>query len=136
MRRICNSCIQETELNSRQAAWVSTHGIANLEQQKFHKGIGCPHCSYTGYAGRIGVYELLEFDQGLTDVLAHTDSAGFTRAARNLPGYVSLDSVALQDAVNGITSIDEVLRISADIEAFSDENISEAEGQQTDQMVG
>ena len=135
VRRICNSCIQEAGLNSRQAAWVSTHGIANLEQQKFQKGVGCPHCSYTGYSGRIGVYELLEFDQGLSDALAHTDSAGFTRAARNLPGYVSLESVALQDAVNGITSIDEVLRISADVEAYSDQIVSEVEEQQHDQLV-
>lgn len=125
VRRICKSCIQPSELNSRQAAWVSTHGIANPEQIRFHKGLGCPHCSYTGYAGRIGVYELLEFDQKLSDALAHADSASFTRAARNIPGYVSLETVALQDAINAITTIDEVLRISADVEAFSDQIISE-----------
>ena len=135
VRRICNSCIKEVELNGRQAAWVSTHGMANLNHMKFHRGLGCPHCGYTGYSGRIGVYELLEFDQSLSDALAHTDSAGFTRAARNLPGFTSLESVALEDAVNAITSIEEVLRISADVEAFSDEFVPEAEAPQTDQLV-
>ena len=121
VRRICKSCVQTTELNGRQAAWVSTHGIASPEHTQFHRGVGCPHCSYSGYSGRIGVYELLEFDQKLSDALAHDDGTSFTRTARNIPGYASLETVALQDAINGITTIDEVLRISADVEAFSDE---------------
>lgn len=127
VRRICKSCIQTTELNTRQAAWVSTHGIATPEQMQFHRGIGCPHCSYTGYSGRIGVYELLEFDQKLSDALAHGDSASFTRTARNVPGYASLETVALQDAMDGVTTIDEVLRISADVEAYTDQVVTETE---------
>jgi MSHA biogenesis protein MshE len=121
VRRICRSCIQKTELNSRQLAWVTTHSMQSAQGIPFHKGIGCPHCSYSGYSGRIGVYELLEFDQKLADALAHGDGASFTRMARNIAGFTSLETVALHDAINGITTIDEVLRISADVEAYTEQ---------------
>jgi MSHA biogenesis protein MshE len=121
VRRICRSCIQPEDLNGRQQAWVSSHGLSHAQNKVFHKGIGCPHCSYTGYSGRIGVYELLEFDQKLSDSLAHGDGTSFTRTARNVPGFVSLETVALQDAFNGITSVDEVLRISADVDAYTEQ---------------
>ena len=127
VRRICLSCIQPTELNSHQLAWVTSHGAQSVQNVQFQKGIGCPHCSYTGYAGRIGVYELLEFDQKLSDTLAHDDGTSFTRIARNVPGFISLETVALQDAINGITTVDEVLRISADVEAYTEQIVSGAE---------
>ena len=121
VRRICKSCKQKAELDVHQAAWLTSHGIPDPGKYKFQKGPGCAHCNYDGYTGRIGVYELLEFDQKLSDSLAHGDSADFTRMARNIPGYRSLETVALQDAIDGITTVEEVLRISADIEAFIEE---------------
>lgn len=119
VRRICLSCISEVELDSQQAAWVQSHG-ESLENVTFKKGIGCARCNYTGYSGRIGVYELLEFDQELADALSHADGATFARMARNIPGYKSLESVALDYAVEGITTVAEVLRISADVAALTD----------------
>lgn len=119
VRRICLSCISEVELDSQQAAWVQSHG-ESLENVTFKKGIGCARCNYTGYSGRIGVYELLEFDQELADALSHADGATFERMARNIPGYKSLESVALDYAMEGITTVAEVLRISADVAALTD----------------
>ena len=124
VRRICRSCIQPIELNSRELAWVTTHGMQSVQNTQFKKGLGCPHCSYTGYSGRIGVYELLEFDQKLSDTLAHGDGESFTRMARNIPGFTSLETVALQDACNGITTVGEVLRISADVEAYTEQIVT------------
>jgi len=126
VRRICQSCIQTVELNSRQLAWVTAHGFPANQNIQFKKGIGCPHCSYSGYSGRIGVYELLEFDQDLSDTLAHGDGTDFTRLARTTAGFTSLEQVALQDAINSITTADEVLRISADVEAYAEQLIVDA----------
>lgn len=57
---------------------------------------------------------MLEFDQNLTDALSHGDLPGFERMARDDLGSKSLESVALESAVAGITTVDEVLRISAE----------------------
>lgn len=115
VRRICTGCIEETELDNQQIAWVASHGTESIKNVTFKKGAGCNYCNYSGYSGRIGVYELLEFDQDLTDALSHGDIANFERTARVKLGSMSLESVALENAVAGITTIDEVLRISTDI---------------------
>ena len=79
----------------------------------FVVGRGCYQCSNTGYRGRIGVYELLEFSDAMLDALRRADYAGFERAARAMPDYESLDHCALRYAEQGITSLDEVARVSA-----------------------
>lgn len=81
--------------------------------QGFVVGKGCYQCSNTGYRGRIGVYELLEFSEAMLDALRRADYAGFERAARAMPDYESLDHCALRYAEQGITSLDEVARVSA-----------------------
>jgi MSHA biogenesis protein MshE len=82
---------------------------------EFHRGAGCHHCNNTGYQGRIGVYELLEVDDELGAVLARGDSAEFHAQARKVKGYVPLDRVAYAYARSHVTTLEEVLRISADV---------------------
>jgi MSHA biogenesis protein MshE len=123
VRRVCESCAQADELNDQQMAWLSNFVNEKQFNVTFKKGIGCAHCNYTGYQGRIGVYELLEFDKKLSDILSHGDSGQFVKEARNSRHFRPLNMVALQYAVEGITTMDEVIRISADIDSVIDEEI-------------
>jgi len=120
VRRICQSCSRSAELDPQQTAWVKAHGNETAFKATFKQGKGCGYCNYTGYFGRIGVYELLEFDQQISDVLSQGDSAAFAPAARTAKGFRPLNMVALQYAIEGITSMDEVIRISADIDTMMD----------------
>lgn len=120
VRRICNSCTGTDDPDPQQRAWVVKHGGEAYTHKVFSSGEGCPHCNYTGYQGRIGVYEYLEFDRKLSEILAAGDSTEFNHAARAAPGYRTLSHVALGYAAEGITTLDEVLRISADVEAIVD----------------
>ena len=131
VRRVCESCAQADELNTQQKAWLAGFVDEKQFNVTFKKGIGCAHCNYTGYQGRIGVYELLEFDRQLSDILSHGDSAQFIREARNSRYFRPLNMVALQYAVEGITTMDEVIRISADIESVLDDEIVESTGKAT-----
>jgi len=126
VRRICKSCTQPQTPDSQQLAWAKKHGGSTFSNVVFSKGAGCPHCNYTGYQGRIGVYEYLEFDQALSEVLASGDSRGFNHAASRTTGYRTLSNVALKYAAEGITTLDEVLRISADVEALIDPVVEQA----------
>ena len=126
VRRVCESCAQATELRDQQKAWLNSFVDEKKFNVTFKKGIGCAHCNYTGYLGRIGVYELLEFDKNLSNILSHGDSAHFVKEARNSRHFRPLNMVALQYAVEGITSMDEVIRISADIDSITDQEIIEA----------
>jgi MSHA biogenesis protein MshE len=128
VRRVCDSCSQPTELSNHQKGWLNSFVDEKQFNVTFKKGVGCAHCSYTGYQGRIGVYELLEFDRELSTILSHGDSADFNKAALNSRHFRPLNMVALQYAVEGITTMDEVIRISADIESVTDDEIIESTG--------
>jgi len=123
VRRVCESCAQATELTDQQKGWLSSFVDEKQFNVTFKKGIGCAHCNYTGYQGRIGVYELLEFDKDLSNALAHGDTGQFINKATNSRHFRPLNMVALQYAVEGITTMDEVIRISADIDSVVDEEI-------------
>lgn len=123
VRRVCESCSQATELTDQQKGWLSSFVDEKKFNVTFKHGIGCAHCNYTGYQGRIGVYELLEFDKELSNALAHGDTGKFLEKATNSRHFRPLNMVALQYAVEGITTMDEVIRISADIDSVVDEEI-------------
>ena len=100
-------------MQTGETARQSTEGPRTDTGQGFVVGKGCYQCSNTGYRGRIGVYELLEFSEAMLDALRRADYAGFERAARAMPDYESLDHCALRYAEQGITSLEEVARVSA-----------------------
>jgi MSHA biogenesis protein MshE len=123
VRRVCESCSQVDELDVQQKAWLSNFVNEKQFNVTFKKGIGCAHCNYTGYQGRIGVYELLELDKKLSEILSHGDSGQFVKEAANSKNFRPLNMVALQYAVEGITTMDEVIRISADVDSLVDKEI-------------
>ena len=127
VRRVCESCSQVDEITEQQRAWLNTVVDEKKFNVSFKKGIGCAHCNYTGYQGRIGVYELLELDKNLSQLLGQGDTAEFMKEATYSKYYRPLNMVALQYAVEGITTMDEVIRISADIDSIVDEDIIQAE---------
>lgn len=129
VRRVCESCAQVAELTDQQRGWLSSFVNEKQFNVTFKKGMGCAHCNYTGYQGRIGVYELLELDKELSSVLSHGDSGQFVKSAMNSRNFRPLNMVALQYAVEGITTMDEVIRISADIESVTDKEISKPSGE-------
>ena len=122
VRKICPSCSRPADLNAHQEIWLKNFANENAINATYRKGTGCGYCNNTGYQGRIGVYELLEFDQQLSDILSQGSTTDFARAARHAKGFRPLNMVALQYATEGITSIEEVMRISADIDTLLDSN--------------
>jgi len=120
VRRICASCTQPSELQVDEEAWLKEYGNETAFNATFKRGVGCAYCNYTGYQGRIGVYELLEFDDTLSQSLSEGDSAAFSRQAGRARGYQPLNMVALKYAIEGVTTMEEVLRISADLDIFLD----------------
>jgi MSHA biogenesis protein MshE len=129
VRRICPSCTQPAELQTSEEAWLKEYGNESAFNTAYKRGAGCAQCNYTGYQGRIGVYELLEFDQNLTESLVSGDGSAFTKQSKNAKGYKPLNLVALQYAIEGITTMEEVLRVSADVDAIlEDDLIQTSEG--------
>ena len=116
IRRNCEDCTQPYELDDNQRVWVRAL-LGDAADQIAHKrGTGCDRCSGTGYKGRIGVHELLEIDEELADKLRIKDAGAFTRAAKAKADFRSFTHRALEYVQLGITTVDEVIRISGEVD--------------------
>ena len=116
VRRVCDSCAEPTALDVNQRAVVRAELGNAAENAQFKRGRGCTYCNNTGYQGRIGIYELVEMDDSLIDPLHRGDALAFAAAARAQPGYQSLRHSALELAARGVTTVDQVLRVTFGLE--------------------
>jgi MSHA biogenesis protein MshE len=115
VRRVCEHCRESHLPQEREQRWLETIHGQPLGERRFMRGSGCHHCHNTGYLGRIGVYELLEINAAMADALRRRDAQAFVEGARQQPRYRPLASVALDYALAGLTSIEEVFRVSASL---------------------
>ena len=113
VRRVCDSCAQPAELDPEIIEFVKNVGGEHATKGSFKRGIGCAHCNYSGYDGRVGIYELLDIDKQLGKILGKGDTVEFAEVALSKPGYFTLEQSVLLYALKGITTIEEALRISA-----------------------
>ncbi|PMM08472.1 MSHA biogenesis protein MshE [Vibrio breoganii] len=110
IRRVCNDCGETHSVSERQQTWLQAR-FPNQVAATFTKGRGCQSCNLTGYKGRVGVFELLELDQPLMDALRSNDAVGFTKQARHTEGYKPLLVSAMELALNGTVSLEEVMTL-------------------------
>ncbi|MBF0144220.1 MAG: Flp pilus assembly complex ATPase component TadA [Magnetococcales bacterium] len=114
IRRVCADCAERRQptvseqlvlqgmLKKRAMGVVLTHGR------------GCPNCHNSGYHGRLAVVELLEMKLPLADALRRNDTSLFMERAAQQAGFVPLHLAALEYAVEGITTLEEVMRLTTD----------------------
>ena len=110
-RRICPHCKQAYEPTTEERHSL---GIPDGKQMKFYKGIGCADCFNTGYRGRIGVFEILPITSQIREMIERKCTRAEIERELKKPesGFVSLRENAIRLIDEGITSIEEVLRIT------------------------
>ncbi|MEZ8825670.1 GspE/PulE family protein [Vibrio amylolyticus] len=111
VRKVCTDCKVEEEIDEARKQWLSVR-FPNQVDAVFSCGSGCQNCNLTGYRGRIGVFEMLELEQEMMDALRSEDAVGFAEAARNSENYKPLLASAMELALQGIVSLDEVMNLS------------------------
>lgn len=113
VRRVCDKCKTTHELDAGQSSWLkSAVGEERAAAMTFQHGAGCPACGHTGYRGRAAVHEMLDITGDLADALRNQDYAAFKERAMAQEQFVPLLESGLNLADQGVTSIDEVIRIS------------------------
>ena len=115
VRKVCASCAEPYTPSDFESGWLGESLGIDLSQHRYVKGRGCKQCGETGYHGRMGVYELLDMNAELAEKLRHDDSQGFVEAAARAPGYEPLVMVAHEHATNGLTTIEEMLRLAGEV---------------------
>ena len=115
VRLNCVECAQPHEPSPQEQSWLSSM-VAPGDVVMPQRGRGCSSCNGTGYAGRQGVYELLEMDAVLTQAASRSDPAAFMQLARErMKGYTLAHHV-LALVRQGRTSLAEALRIGFDVD--------------------
>lgn len=111
LRRICSSCRTENQLTASVLEQIRALSGRSVEGP-FFRGRGCAECRGTGYRGRVGIFELLPITQVLRElILQKRSNAELKSAARRIMTTMHQD--ALQKAAEGVTSVEEILRVSS-----------------------
>jgi type II secretory ATPase GspE/PulE/Tfp pilus assembly ATPase PilB-like protein len=111
VRRICGQCRVESPLSAALRDRMELLGARKIEGV-FYRGAGCEECRGTGYRGRIGIFELLPIDTELREMVLQKRSSAKLKAAAQRT-MITMHQDALQKAGAGITSIEEILRVSS-----------------------
>ncbi|HQE84425.1 MAG TPA: ATPase, T2SS/T4P/T4SS family [Candidatus Hydrogenedentes bacterium] len=111
VRTLCTTCKEPTQPTELQ---LERLGIKfDVSETELFDGKGCEHCNHTGYQGRIGIYELLVTTDRLRELIINGASASHLRVeARASGGMLTLREDAWRKALAGITSLQEVLRVT------------------------
>ncbi len=109
VRRICSFCKEPAEVPP--AALVGA-GFSEHESRtlKLFKGRGCERCSNTGYKGRVGLYEVLEIDDEMREMILSGASSFELRQKAVQNGMLTLRMSGLQKIRDGMTTLEEIAR--------------------------
>jgi general secretion pathway protein E len=111
IRMICPSC-RESYKPSKAMLDEFSLKPSSLKGGKLYKGRGCKKCLGTGYSGRMGIYELLPITQAMRQlIMKNADSLEIKDMAVH-EGMITLLDDGLNKAIEGLTTVEEVLRVS------------------------
>jgi type IV pilus assembly protein PilB len=109
VRRICAHCKEPIEVPA-QALTNLGFGKDEAKTLQLFRGRGCETCSGTGYKGRVGLYEAMDVDDELRELILSGGSAYELRQKAQQTGMLSLRLSGLQKIRDGVTTIEEVMR--------------------------
>jgi len=82
-------------------------------QITLYKGEGCPYCKNTGYKGRVAIFELMTINERIRNLITSNVSTGKLREVAIQEGMHLLKEDGFKKVNQGITTIDEVLRVAS-----------------------
>jgi len=109
IRKICPNCKTEFRPDENQLMELELKP-EDVKDKKFYYGRGCKKCNKTGYKGRIGLFEVMVFDDEIRELIMNHASSNVLKDAARKSGMVQLRDNGLSAIYDGITTIDEVVK--------------------------
>jgi len=110
-RKICKDCKEPYEASEESLAPYG-HVPQGLGTVNFYKGKGCQTCNFTGMKGRVAIYEVMPVTTELRDLMLRNATTAEIRDTACSQGMKTLRQNALQKVVDGVTTVEEVLRVT------------------------
>jgi general secretion pathway protein E len=114
IREICNECKKPYTIETKVLRAHGFDGMADGEVT-LHRGEGCEACGFTGYTGRVGIFELMLVDDAIRRLIVSKEDANVIAAKAREQGMVTLREDGWRKAREGVTTLDEVLRVTKEI---------------------
>lgn len=118
LRKICEMCKTSSDIpidelmNNLPSEIVNKH-FGEKSQIRIYKGEGCAVCHFTGYSGRIGVFEVLEVNNNTRKLITQKADADIilTQSIKD-DGMTTMLDDGLKKVIKGVTTVEEVLRVT------------------------
>lgn len=109
IRRLCSNCKQEVKIPAQTLIDI---GVPPEEAKtiKVYEPKGCERCNSTGYKGRVGLYEVMEIDEEIRELVMVGASTSELRQKAKEQGMLTLRMSGIEKLKAGVTSIEEILR--------------------------
>jgi type IV pilus assembly protein PilB len=108
VRKVCESCAAPYEPTPQERTWYTFHG--GPAKDDFMRGTGCNFCAHTGFRDRLGVYEVLEVNEPISQLLVAGATPHDVRALAISQGMRTMGTEAMSLVASGVTTVDEVVR--------------------------
>ena len=116
LRQLCRHCKRPATVDAALWQRLSAGRMPLPEPGLVYEPVGCLECRETGYLGRVGAYEILRMEEAARQAItAHTDRLALQKVGE-AGGMTPLRIAALQAAVKGLTSLEDVSALTPDLE--------------------
>ncbi|MFO7870827.1 MAG: ATPase, T2SS/T4P/T4SS family [Kiritimatiellia bacterium] len=117
VRRICNSCKAESAPDKSLVEEIASVYPDSMGNAKFYHGRGCPNCNFTGYKGRLALFEIMVLNDDLRGMIVHQQPANEIRHKAVEHGLVTLRNDGWRRVLQGMTTVEEVVRVARKTES-------------------
>lgn len=125
VRKVCDACAEPYTPDADLLEGFAPSAAA-LASATFRRGRGCDQCRHTGYKGRLAIYEILPFSSAIKELtIQRAPSTVIKRKGCDL-GMTTLRQAGWLRAVEGVTTLDEVLRVAADADPAEETGLDHA----------
>ena len=113
VRRICHECAKEREFNEDELNLIKEieekYDIKfDLKDKKTYDAVGCKHCNNVGYIDRVGIFEILQVNEEIKELIANDASSIKIKREALKYGYEPLEIDGIRKVINGTTNMKEL----------------------------
>jgi len=112
LRRVCPTCREPYRPSVEELRQLGISADDLEGRSVFRPGPGCPDCKQTGYRGRLGIHELLVIDDEVRNLTMKSADSSSIRRVAAAKGMTSLREDGAEKVLRGLTTIEEVLRVT------------------------
>jgi len=124
VRCICPRCIMSDEISTEELSELLSIDVLKKffaddngklrKTANMYRGKGCDSCNHSGYRSRIGIFEILEMSEAIRQLVMKNANSQTIQNQAKADGMVTMLEDGIQKALEGVTTIDEVLRVTGE----------------------